>query len=123
MKTNWNETPQRFRPGKLEPLKWRPAPGAAGPEHAVPFARSQENPLELLKRRLLKEALGATPEPALLVPVRRAANEAAALAWLEPFPLLVFPQLFAEKVLVADNRARQQSRIRRRTARLMEVFA
>lgn len=118
-----NETPRRFRPGRLDSREWLARPENSGLENAVPFARVRENPLETLKNRLLREVLRALDEPALLVPVRRAANEAAALAWLEPFPLLVFPELFAEKVHLADGQARVQSRIRNDTARLLEVLS
>ena len=92
-------------------------------ETDVPFVRTGENALEQLKNRLLREALAETNEPSLLAPLRRAANEAASLAWLEPQPLLVFPELFGEKRRQAQGRSHQQQRIRNRTARLLEVFA
>ena len=67
----------------------RPAPPA-------PFRATRETEFERLKNRLLAEQLaGATPE--LNAPLRRAANEAAALAWVTFYPLLVFPVLFEEK--------------------------
>ena len=69
------------------------------------------------------EALAETQVPNMLAPLRRAANDAASLAWLEPQPLLVFPELFLEKRRLAHNRGQQQQRIRNRTARLLEVFA
>ena len=58
------------------------------PEPAAPFTRTAETELERLKNRMLHLALGAVASPALRAPLRRAANEAAALAWLEPHPLL-----------------------------------
>ena len=51
----------------------------------------------------------ATPE--LNAPLRRAANDAAALAWATVFPLLVFPVLFEEKTEAALRRAERQARI------------
>jgi hypothetical protein len=57
----------------------------------------QENEFERLKVSLLSERLEALWKPELSAQVRRAANEAAALAWVTPYPLLVFPVLFAEK--------------------------
>ena len=51
----------------------------------------------------------ATPE--LNAPLRRAANDAAALAWATVFPLLVFPVLFEEKIEAAVLRLRRQARI------------
>jgi hypothetical protein len=71
------------------------------------FAWSVENELERLKNRLLREALSQEPAVWLVAPLRRAANEAAAIAWLEPHPLLVFPELFAEYVVRARNRHRK----------------
>lgn len=123
MKTPWNETPRRFRPGQPLPPNGFPASVATETDFPVTFNRSQEHPLEALKTRLLREILGTTLEPALLAPIRRAANDAAAIAWLESHPLLVFPELFAEKIRSARGQVRQQRQIRTRTARLTEVFA
>ena len=68
----------------------RPAPPA-------PFRANLENEFERLKNRLLAETLDQAEQPELNVPLRRAANEAAALAWVTFYPLLVFPVLFEEK--------------------------
>ena len=114
-------SPKRFRPGELSTPNRFPVPAPTGA--AVTFSSSNENKLELLKNVLLRETLNATVEPGLLVPFQRAANEAASLAWMEPFPLLVFPELFSEKVAVASGQVRQQSRVRARTARLTAVLA
>ena len=46
---------------------------------------------------LLGELLDENPGPELNAPLRRAANEAAALVWFTPFPLLLFPVLLKEK--------------------------
>lgn len=89
------------------------------PEPPAPFTRTDESELERLKNRLLREALAAISRPALLAPLRRAANEAAALAWLEPHPLLVFPVLFEEKALITRRRAHRQELIRARSTELM----
>ena len=76
----------------------------------APFRAVQENEFERLKNKLLAEQLvQATPE--LNVPLRRAANDAAALAWATVFPLLVFPVLFEEKTEAAVLRAERQARI------------
>jgi len=53
--------------------------------------------------------------------VRRAANEAAALAWLTKYPLLVFPSLFEEKAEFALVRMEQQDRVRRISRELLSV--
>jgi hypothetical protein len=84
-------------------LELRPAP-------AVPFRAGLETEFERLKNGLLAEQLAAT-KAELAAPLRRAANEAAALAWVSRYPLLVFPSLFAEKARVAERQARRQSRI------------
>jgi hypothetical protein len=74
------------------------------------FRATQETQFDLLKNKLLVEQLlAATPE--LNVPLRRAANDAAALAWATVFPLLVFPVLFEEKTAVAVRQAERQARI------------
>lgn len=86
------------------------------PEPAAPFTRTTESDLDRLKTRLLRELVAQAASPALLAPLRRAANEAAALAWLEAHPLLVFPELFHEKARAARLRMQRQERITARTA-------
>ncbi len=76
------------------------------------FAWSVENELERLKNRLLREALRSEPSSLVIAPLRRAANESAAIAWLEPHPLLVFAELFAEFAAKAKSRS-----VKRRAAR------
>ena len=77
------------------------------PVPVVPFRETLETEFDLLKNRLLRESLESRPEPKFNAPLRRAANEAASLAWLTPFPLLFFPALFEEK---AENAARHETR-------------
>jgi hypothetical protein len=91
--------------------------GAIAP---VPFRGALETELDQLKERLLGPLLNASTDPARGVPLRRAANEAAGLAWLTPFPLLVFPVLFEEKVYAAQRQEARQRQIRRRTEGLLE---
>ena len=77
---------------------------------SAPFRAVQETEFERLKNKLLAQQLvAATPE--LNAPLRRAANDAAALAWATVFPLLVFPVLFEEKIEAAVLRLRRQARI------------
>ncbi len=59
--------------------------------------------LPRLKLRLLGERLDANSTPDSARPLRQAANVAEALAWETPYPLLVFPCLFEEKVLEARS--------------------
>ena len=80
------------------------------PPLPAPFRAMLNDELERLKDRLLREAL-AGAEPALVAPLRRAANEAAALAWVQPFALLLLPELFAEKARTAAKRTRRQREI------------
>jgi hypothetical protein len=53
--------------------------------------------LERLKNKLLKEALERA-EPEFYPILRRAANEALAIAYTTPYPNLFYPLLFTEKV-------------------------
>jgi len=85
------------------------------PIPAVPFRGTQETELERLKSRLLRKLLDEQPSPDLNAPLRRAANEAAGVAWLTPFPLLFFPALLEEKAGAAVRRQVKQGQIRLRT--------
>jgi hypothetical protein len=91
--------------------------GAIAP---VPFRGALETELEQLKERLLGPLLNAAADPAQGAPLRRAANEAAGLAWMTPFPLLFFPALLEEKVCAARRQEARQRQIRHRTEGLLE---
>jgi hypothetical protein len=95
-----------------------PGPTPAATDGTAPGPWTAATELERLKYRLLRHEL-AQAAPILVVTLRRAANEAAALAWLEPHPLLVFPTLFAELVLAARRRAHKQQLVRARSAELI----
>jgi len=73
-----------------------------------------ETQLERLKDQLLQESLRRLETPELSGPLRRAGNEAAALAWTTAYPLLVFPELFQEKALAARHYALRQAKVARR---------
>ncbi len=77
----------------------------------APFRAALENNFERLKNRLLAERLDLLERPDLNIAVRRAANEAAALAWVTFYPLLVFPALFEEKTAAAVLQADRQARV------------
>jgi len=111
MNTNKTRVPTRFAPETRFEL--RPAP-------AAPFRAVQETEFERLKTKLLAEQL-AEAAPELNVPLRRAANEAAALAWATIFPLLVFPALFEEKIAAAARQAERQARIYANSRELVAV--
>jgi len=111
MNINKTRVPTEFGPETRFEL--RPAPPA-------PFRATSETEFERLKNRLLAEQLaGATPE--LNIPLRRAANEAAALAWVTFYPLLVFPVLFEEKTVAAVRQAERQARIYADSRELLAV--
>ena len=102
MKKNRTFVPTRFGPETRFEL--RPTP-------AAPFRATQETEFERLKSQLLAQKLQQANEVELIPPLRRAANEAAALAWISFYPLLLFPVLFEEKVRTAIRQAKRQARI------------
>ena len=76
-----------------------------------------------LKDRLLRLHL-AEPGASDLAPVvRRAADDAASLAWASPYPLLILPELVEEKVAAARVQAARQAQIRRQSAALFAEAA
>ena len=93
------------------------------PTPPVPFRGTQESELDCLKDRLLREWLQTTADEQLYAPLRRAANEAAALAWFTPFPLLFFPGLLEEKARAALGQGARQRCIRFRSEGLLEAAA
>ena len=110
MKTNYRRVPAKFGPETRFEVK--PVPPA-------PFRATQETELERLKNRLLGEVLNEFAGTEANPYVRRAANEAAALAWVTRYPLLTFPGLFEEKVETALRYAERQTRVFERSAELV----
>ena len=94
---------------------------AVVPAPVAPFRALAETELERLKTRLLLESLQASADPELYTYLRRAANDAAALAWATNYPLLLFPSLFEEKARAAVGQTARQARIRRRSRVLLEL--
>jgi hypothetical protein len=111
MNKRYKRVPTEFGPETRFELK--PAPPA-------PFRAVQEDQFERLKARLVGKRLETLWEPEFSAQVRRAANEAAALAWVTRYPLLVFPVLFDEKADAAILVASRQQQIRQRSR---ELFA
>ena len=74
----------------------------------APYRLTEEGRFEQLKSRLLLEKLDELEEPEFNSRLRRAANEAAALAWVTAYPLLVFPSLFEERTEAALGRSELQ---------------
>jgi hypothetical protein len=110
MNKNYRRVPTKF--GPETGFEVRLAPPA-------PFRAREEAELEKLKAQILTERLGENREPQLESLLRLAANEAAALAWVTRYPLLVFPTLFDEKAEAALLRADRQKQIRERSRELL----
>jgi hypothetical protein len=100
-------------------LKARFAPETRFEVPPAPFRAVQATELENLKARLLRQMLAGVTDPARNIVFRRAANEAAALAWLTTCPLLLFPVLLEEKARAATLQAGRQRRVMRRSANLL----
>jgi hypothetical protein len=112
MKTNYRRVPTKFGPKTRFELK---------PIPAAPFRAVQETRFERLKNELLDERLEELLDPTFNSYVRNAANEAAALAWVTPYPLLVFPALFEEKADSAVKLAEKQEEVLERSRELLVV--
>ena len=91
------------------------------PVPPAPFRARQEVELERLRTRLLSEWLETRWGPQPDDQLRWAANEAAALAWVTRYPLLVFPTLFEEKAEAALLQAGRQEQVRQRSRELLAV--
>jgi hypothetical protein len=92
---------------------------AVVPVAAAPFRGTLETELERLKERLLRQSLAETADADGHALLRRASNEAAALAWTTAFPTLVLPELFREKAGAALRHVRKQAALLKR--RVMAV--
>lgn len=103
---------------KTEQLKTRFEPDVRFNVVPAPFRATETTALEYLKNRLLRQLLAATQGQTRNTALRRAANDAAAVAWLTPYPLLVFPELLGEKARVAELQLRRQEDVRERSLNL-----
>ena len=110
MNANYRSVPTRFGPETGFEVK---------PVPLAPFRARQANELERLKARLLSERLEALGDPEGGGQLRRAANEAAALAWVTRYPVLFFPVLFKEKAETALLRAERQEQVLQRSRGLL----
>lgn len=111
MKTRNNTVPTEFGPNTRFNL-----PVVTS---APTYRGKVEAELELLKERLLAAELARTVTLETNVLLRRAANEAVALVWLTPFPLLLLPGLFEEKARAARLTVGKQALIRERSSELL----
>jgi len=112
MNANYRRVPTQFGPETGFEVK--PVPPA-------PLRAWQETELERLKTRLLAEWLETRSDPQAGGQLQRAANEAAALAWVTQYPLLVFPALFEEKAGAALLQTGRQEQVRQRSRELLAV--
>src|SRR5712671_6427815 len=110
MKKNYKRVPTDFAPETRFEVK---------PEAPAPFRAVQETQFEKLKSELLGERLANDSDPQLNSYLRRAANDAAALAWVTPYPLLVFPALFEEKAESALKSAEKQGEVLERSREVL----
>ncbi len=110
MNENYRRVPTRFGPETRFEVR---------PNRPAPFRAREEAELERLKERLLAERVEEREEPRFESYLRGAASEAAALAWVSRYPLLVFPALFDEKANAALLRAERQELIRQRSRELL----
>ncbi|HTI99737.1 MAG TPA: hypothetical protein VL527_12720 [Dongiaceae bacterium] len=77
--------------------------------------------LNQLKERLLHQLTQETTPDSVHRALRQAADEAAALVWLTPYPLLFLPSLLEEKALAARQKAGRQEQIRERSTTLLSL--
>ena len=89
------------------------------PVSRPPFRVVLDDAFDRLKARLLAESLGSAWQSELSSEVRRAANEAAGLARLTAYPLLVFPVLFEEKAEESLRKAASGKRRREQNCDLI----
>ena len=91
------------------------------PVAPVPFRGTRETELEQFKNRLLRVALNEATNAEFYAPLRRAANEAAAVAWMRPFPLLFLAVLFEEKTIEAWRQFERAQSVRVRSRKILAV--
>jgi hypothetical protein len=106
---------------RYERLRPRFAPEVYFDVDPVPFRARETTELENLKGRLLGQLLAEIVNPAQNIALRRAAHDAAALAWATRYPLLVFPVLLEEKARTALRQWRRQAAIRQRSLNLLQA--
>jgi hypothetical protein len=77
------------------------------PVPGVPFRATLGNRFDFLKERLLSERLEELEDSESNSRIRQAANEAATLVLGTPYPLLLFPAVFEEKVQAVEAAERK----------------
>ena len=104
-------------------IKARFAPDTRFGVETVTFRATETTELEKLKNRLLRQLLDNATNALENTALRRAANDAASIAWLTKYPLLVFPTLLEEKAAVAIRQAQKQAQVRERSYELLPQAA
>ena len=89
------------------------------PIPVAPFRGTCETELERFKNLLLRAALNKAEDAELYAPLRRAANEAAGVVWMTPFPLLFLPVVFEEKVALARRQFERAQAVRSRSRKIL----
>src|SRR5262245_27071508 len=92
-------------------MRQRTKPKRPDPPARLELKRGREDQFARLQRELLFGRVGEELGTNYNNLIRRAARDAAALAWATPYPLLVFPVLFEEKADSAAERGQRQQRI------------
>ena len=136
MKKETTKLPATFAPERRFRVSLKPAVRVRGcnermarfandiPPRLTSLVRGKmEVELDQLRDRLLEPLLEQANDVALLDSLRRAAHEAAAAAWLTPFPLLFLPGLFEEKTRKASLQVARQKAILNKTQRRTEIAA
>jgi hypothetical protein len=93
---------------------------AVKPVPAAPFRAVELDALDRFKDRLVRKLLNTTTDAELHSRIRRAANDAASLAWMTGYPLLFFPLILEERIAMARRQARRQRDIRQRSRMMIE---
>ncbi|MBI2946331.1 MAG: hypothetical protein HYY23_01710 [Verrucomicrobia bacterium] len=119
MKTTKRNTRRKHRlPAQFAPdveFELAPVPGVVPPETVrIKFHE--------LQSRLVEASLIESWSQSVRGRIHQAANEAAALAWTTPYPLLVMPELFLEKARETRLRLQKQRSILMRSERLVETI-
>jgi hypothetical protein len=78
-----------------------------------------EDRFEQLRTNVLAGLLATAPGDTLQLYLRRAVQEAEAIAWTTSFPLLLLPVLAEEKARIARTQATRQEEIRQRSQTLL----
>jgi hypothetical protein len=87
------------------------APGAGTLAKCTEICRNAARKLKQLEEQLMHKLTAETLDSVPQRLVRQAVNEAEALAWSTPYPLLFLPELAQEKVQSARQWSRRQQQI------------